>query len=183
MRRRFTKLVSQAKPIAISSLLPARFRVSSGDKTEATTTAQQRGKYWALSEDQCAVCAENASYNLNFADSTNALTSFAAAASNVPSGHDDSDTNEPPTFPISTPYITSCGHIYCYYCVAERMLRIADDGDGTGWECLRCNQPVKDVDRLEMEVEESTADFSSDYDLSEMSGSLGSYTESTSASE
>lgn len=60
------------------------------------------------------------------------------------------------------------------------MLRIADDGDGTGWECLRCNQSVKEVDRLEMEVEESTADFSSDLDFSEMSGSLGSYTESAS---
>jgi len=175
IRRRFSRLASQAKPVILSSLLPARLRVSSGDKTDAGSAAQQRGKYWALSEDQCAICAENASYNLNFADPTNALTSFTASASNVPSGHDDADTNEPPTYPITTPYITSCGHIYCYYCIAERMLRVADDGDGLGWECLRCSQAVKDADRLEMEVEESV-DFSSDYDLSEMSGSLGSYT-------
>jgi peroxin-2 len=177
IRKRFSRLVSQTKLVIISSL-PARLRVASGDKVDGESVPRQRGKYWALSEDQCAICAENASYNLNFADSTNALTSFAASASNVPSGHDDTDTNEPPMYPITTPYITSCGHIYCYYCIAERMLRVADDGDGQGWECLRCSQTVKDADRLEMEVEES-ADFSSDNDLSEMSGSLSSYTGSS----
>jgi len=179
LRKRFNRLMYQAKPIVLSSLLSASFKISSGDETG--DTLPQRGKYWALSEDQCAICAENASYNLNFSDSTNALTSFAAAASNVPSGHDESNTNEPPMYPITTPYITSCGHIYCYYCVAERMLRVADDGDGQGWECLRCNQVVKDADRLEMEIEGSGEDFSSDYDLSEMSGSVGSgYSESSS---
>jgi peroxin-2 len=172
--------MSQAKPITLSSLLPASFTMTSGEKTNQALSTTQRGKYWALSEDQCAICAENASYNLNFSDSANALTSFTASASNIPSGHDTSDTNEPPTYPITTPYITSCGHIYCYYCIAERMLRVADDGDGQGWECLRCNEVVKDADRLEMEVEESLEGFSSDLDFSEISGSLGSYSESES---
>ena len=59
------------------------------------------------------------------------------------------------------------------------MLRVADEGDGEvpGWECLRCTQVVKDAERIEMEVEESSAgEFnSSEFDFSGMSGS--SYSE------
>lgn len=61
------------------------------------------------------------------------------------------------------------------------MLRVADEGDGEvpGWECLRCTQVVKDAERVEMEVEESSAgEFdSSEFNYSEMSGSVTSYSE------
>ena len=59
------------------------------------------------------------------------------------------------------------------------MLRVAEEGDGEvpGWECLRCTQVVKDAERVEMEIEESSeADFNSS-DFSEMSGSATSYSE------
>lgn len=61
------------------------------------------------------------------------------------------------------------------------MLRVAEEGDGDvpGWECLRCTQVVKDAERVEMEVEESSvAGFnSSEFEFSDMSGSVTSYSE------
>lgn len=141
---------------------------------------ETKGPYWSLSEDQCAICAENAAYNLNFADPSNALTALSSVATNLVPEHDP-DGDEPPRFPITIPYITTCGHVYCYYCIADRMLRVADEGDGEvpGWECLRCTQVVKDAERVEMEVEgSSAAEFnSSEFDYSEMSGSVTSYSE------
>lgn len=55
------------------------------------------------------------------------------------------------------------------------MLRVADEGDGEvpGWECLRCTRVVKDAERVEMEVEDDSAEFN----FSEMSGSITSYSE------
>ena len=61
------------------------------------------------------------------------------------------------------------------------MLRVADEGDGEapGWECLRCTQVVKGAGRVEIEVEEgSVAELnSSEFDFSDMSGSVTSYSE------
>lgn len=61
-----------------------------------------------------------------------------------------------PSYPITTPYITSCGHVYCYFCLSERMIRAAaDSGDAGGggddslfWECLRCEEGVKSCERV-----------------------------------
>jgi len=170
------------KPISLTSLLPFRNKLlpvppHNDDEPAPTET---KGPYWSLSEDQCAICAENASYNLNFADSSNALTALSSVASNLAPEHDP-DSNEPPQFPITTPYMTTCGHVYCYYCIADRMLRVADEGDEEvpGWECLRCTQVVKDAERVEMEVEgSSVGEFnSSEFDFSEMSYSVTSYSE------
>ena len=90
------------------------------------------------------------------------------------------DSNEP-RFPITIPYITTCGHVHCYYCLADRILRIADKGDEElpGWECLRCTRAVKDAERVNMEVEGSSAgEFnSSEFDFSEMPGSATGYSE------
>lgn len=65
-------------------------------------------------------------------------------------------------------------------------MRAADEGDDMGWECLRCGQKVKGAERylVELEVESeisgSEYDFSSDLDLdgTDMSASMGSYSES-----
>ncbi|KAF9651226.1 hypothetical protein BDM02DRAFT_3110939 [Thelephora ganbajun] len=182
LRRRLARLAAQMKPISLTSLLPFQSKLLPiplhNDDGPAPT--ETKGPYWSLSEDQCAICAEDASYNLNFADSSNALTALSSVAPNLTPEH-DSDSNEPPRFPITIPYITTCGHVYCYYCIADRMLRVADEGDGEvpGWECLRCTRVVKDAERVEMEVEESSvAEFnSSEFDFSEMSGSVTSYSE------
>lgn len=92
---------------------------------------------------------------------------------------------EPPAYPINIPYVASCGDIYCYSCIAERLMRTADDLDQQrGWECLRCGEEVTGADRYEVEVTEpesgSDYEFSSDVDLdaTDMSGSMGSYSES-----
>ena len=53
----------------------------------------------------------------------------------------------PPKYPITVPYRASCGDVYCYCCIAERLVRSVDDGDN-GWPCLRCGELVKDCSRL-----------------------------------
>ena len=179
LHRRFARLAARVKPISLASLLPFHNPVQP-DRDGEPAPAKTKGPYWGLSEDQCAICAENASYNLNLTDSNNSLTAFSTVASSSAPEHDQ-DNGEPPRFPITIPYITTCGHVYCYYCVADRMLRIADEGDEEvpGWECLRCAQLVKGAERVGIEIEESSTGElnSSEFDFSEMSGSITSYSE------
>lgn len=165
-----------------------------------------RGKYWSLPLDQCAACHEDAALKLNLADASNAMTSFSSqpysSSSAGPPPQTEGTEAEPPTHPLNTPYITSCDHVYCYVCVTERMLRTADDRSGVGpggtrWECLRCGQGVSGVDRVEMAMEETDSDLGSsslngvdfegygsdDLEFTDMSGSMGSFSESGTASE
>ncbi|KAJ7682652.1 Pex12 amino terminal region-domain-containing protein [Mycena polygramma] len=133
-----------------------------------------RGKYWSLPRDQCAICAENASFSLNLAEPTNAFTSLAApslAHASSPESTTPGSVSEPPLYPLHTPYLASCGDVYCYHCIAERMMRAADDDDGQKWECLRCGQRVESADRLVVEVD-------SGGNLSGSMASMGSYSES-----
>lgn len=153
----------------------------------------KRGKYWSLTKDQCAICAENASLSLNLSEPTNALTSltYSSTPGLEPSTSDDPNSSgsdpssEPPTHPLHTPYITSCGHLYCYHCLSERMMRCADDGvEELGWECLRCGDNVRNSERWTGDIVpeiadgsdwdglSSVSDFESGTDLS-ASGSLG----------
>ncbi|KAF8929973.1 Vacuolar protein sorting-associated protein 41 [Haplosporangium bisporale] len=60
----------------------------------------------------------------------------------------ESNTAAPTTTPgnatstfIHNPYITDCGHIYCYYCVKTKMM-IDDE-----WCCLRCGKKVDAIAR------------------------------------
>ncbi|OBZ76082.1 Peroxisomal biogenesis factor 2 [Grifola frondosa] len=194
LRRRITFLTSQ---LTLSNILPKPVRsfVGISERKSDDKVQVRRGKYWALSEDQCAICAENASTNLNLADPSNALTSLSAMSIYTPSHTSASNTtgdvpnanDEPPTYPIHTPYITSCGHVYCYYCLSERMMRTTDERSGLGangahWECLRCTEAVTGADRLEAEVAgpqyESGDDLefeygSEDVEFTDMSGSIG----------
>lgn len=117
--------------------------------------APKRGKYYSLPPDQCAICAENASLNVNLGDAAGALASYtpafpASSNSDVIDNNIEGDS-EPP-FPITTPYLASCGHVYCYACLAERMFRAADDGS-CGWTCLRCAEEVRSADRYKLESE------------------------------
>lgn len=153
-----------------------------GSSTQAQQTlTKRRGRYWTFPADQCAICAENASFNFNISEPTNVFSSIATPAPAVAA---ENSENEPPTFPINTPYQASCGDTYCYHCIAERLLRTVDEGDATegGWECIRCAEVVKTAERVTFipeEVEaETTSDyeFSSDLDATDMSASVGSFT-------
>ncbi|KAH9966060.1 Pex12 amino terminal region-domain-containing protein [Russula dissimulans] len=126
--------------------------------------------------DECAICYENATTTttttLNIADT---MRDVLAVAGNIPS-QSTSDSrstarkDEPPAHPLTTPYRASCGHVYCYTCVAEKMLRVADEGRGP-WECLRCGKPVRSAERLRVEnmywvsegEEGSAEEWGSDY--------------------
>lgn len=175
MRRRFYRLASYLSPSSLISLLPSN---PTGVTKGPQTRHQKRGKFWSLPEDHCAICAENASFNLNLSEPTNMFTSLAV----VPQSSNKFSDNEPPAHPIYSPYITSCGHIYCYHCIAERLIRTADEAeDDLGWECLRCGDNVKSADRYIVDVFDSESgsddEFRSDMDMdvTDMSGSVGSY--------
>ncbi|KAG8218626.1 hypothetical protein J3R82DRAFT_4290 [Butyriboletus roseoflavus] len=173
VQRRVTRLVSQLTLPAI---------LSNNSKGASRSSLRKHGKYEALPADQCAICAENASYTLNLGYSADALLAASAAE-----GELGTTDYEVPPFPIYTPYVTSCGHVYCYHCIAERMMRTADEGLDSGWECLRCAESVKSADRMEAEESipahsdtMSDYEFSSDLDVTDMSGSASSYLDSLS---
>ena len=171
-----------------------------------SNSRKRRGKFWSLPLDQCAICYEDASLKLNLANPSNALSSLATqsytSATSDPPLQTPNTEEEPSQHPLNTPYITSCDHVYCYVCVTERMLRTADDRSGVGpggtrWECLRCGEGVHGVDRVEMAIEETDSEFGSsslngvdfegygsdDLEFTDMSGSMGSYSESGTVSE
>ncbi|KAF9164302.1 peroxisome assembly protein (Peroxin-2) [Actinomortierella ambigua] len=54
---------------------------------------------------------------------------------------------------IHNPYVTSCGHVYCYYCVKTKMM-IDDE-----WCCLRCGKKVEAIARF---IETSPAEDESE---------------------
>ncbi|KAF8308798.1 hypothetical protein DL93DRAFT_1855997 [Clavulina sp. PMI_390] len=188
VRRKVSRIFSRANP---SLLLPHTIRASLGlspstsDGPGSSSAASvleegRRGKFWALSDDQCAICAEDASYNMaHLAEAANAnaqaLASSASMSSEerysyrgrpksaegaeAPAAEQPStavtltaSSDAPPQFPITNPYRASCGHIYCYFCLSERMIRAAvgDDAylDEDGWECLRCERHVRSAERV-----------------------------------
>ncbi|KAI9000955.1 peroxisomal biogenesis factor 2 [Trametes punicea] len=205
LRRQFMSMTSR---FTLTSVMPASLRPLIGSKTPPSQEKARRGKYWMLSEDQCAICAENAS--TNFADPAGALSSLTVippyAAIDAAGSPSYSDPDQAPQFPVQTPYMTSCGHVYCYYCLTERMMRTADERSGVGpkgmqWECLRCGEGVNSADRVEAQVEgpnylsgvddedgddsmsRMSFEFGSedaDTEFTGMSGSVGSYTDNES---
>jgi len=105
------------------------------------------GKYATLPLDNCAICAEDA----NLSNNTTAITpSFPSStpANILPESESSSSRDSPSAHPINIPYLTSCGHIYCYYCLTTRMMQVIDFGD-VGWECLRCGDLVLTAQRAE----------------------------------
>ncbi|ODV97718.1 hypothetical protein PACTADRAFT_223 [Pachysolen tannophilus NRRL Y-2460] len=42
---------------------------------------------------------------------------------------------------ITNPYITNCGHCYCYICILSKLEQYRGEKDH--WKCLRCGQDVK----------------------------------------
>ncbi|KAJ4478276.1 peroxisomal biogenesis factor 2 [Lentinula aciculospora] len=155
--------------------------------SKAVTASRSRGNYWSLPASECAICTENASFSLNMAETsmtftTNVTQPFSSEGEQAPEAI--------PRHPINIPYITDCQHTYCYHCIAERMMRSADDThDSQGWECLRCTHIVQSAERFVLEPSAGTAGseisgsdyaFSSDmeFDVTDISESIGSYSES-----
>lgn len=148
----------------LSGLIPASASSTLGlgiGRGQDDDRSQERGKFAHVPEDECAICYEGATAALSIGDVRPPSTSdFDLAARKA----------EPPTHPLVTPYRTSCGHIYCYTCVAEKMLRVADEGGGP-WECLRCGKPVVSAERFHIESvywasegeEGSAGEWGSDY--------------------
>jgi peroxin-2 len=102
------------------------------------------GKFAHLPEDECAICYENATTTLNIVEDIQTQSTSDTHPTSA------ARKDEPPTHPLTTPYHASCGHIYCYTCVAEKLLRAADEGGGP-WECLRCGMPVLGAERFHVE--------------------------------
>ncbi|PFH52844.1 hypothetical protein AMATHDRAFT_139077 [Amanita thiersii Skay4041] len=182
IRRRILRLTSYLSLVTLTSRLPgtvlSRLGISSNSPKGTRAVSSKRGKYWTLPRDQCAICAENASFNLNLSQSANVFSSLTLE----PQQHaDEGETaSQLPTYPLTTPYIASCGDIYCYHCITERMIHVAEDGaENLMWDCLRCGESVIGADRysgITAESETSDYEFSDmDFESTDMSGSMGSY--------
>ncbi|TDL29403.1 hypothetical protein BD410DRAFT_817531 [Rickenella mellea] len=139
VRRRLSKLGSKIKSWTTLFADSADTPHTPGD------LALPKGNYFSLPEDQCAICAENASYTL--ANISNTPYSGVLLDGPSTSASAASPDDEAPQYAITTPYQTSCGHTYCYYCLADRLIRAADDGED-GWECLRCTALVRSCERM-----------------------------------
>ena len=177
-------MASSLSPTLVYALLPFS-KLSDARLIKADGSVQRRpGKFWALTDDQCAICAENASFSLHLSEPTSLFTNAETESVGL-NLSDPSSYTDGPKYPIYTPYQTSCGHIYCYHCIAERIMRMADESDDDQyWACLRCGERVTEAHRYAVEISESEKEseyeFSSDLDLgtTDLSGSMGSYSES-----
>ena len=152
----------------LSGLIPASASSALGLGTNvglegADAQSLGRGKLAHLPEDECAICYESATTTLDIADDVRPQSTSALS-------HATARKGEPPAHPLVTSYRTSCGHVYCYTCVAEKMIRAADEGGGP-WECLRCGKPVLGAERFHIENvywtsegdEGSVGEWGSDY--------------------
>jgi peroxin-2 len=187
IRRRLYRIASSFSPTLFYALL--QFNKTSDSKLIKTVGSiqQRRGKFWALPDGQCAICAENDTFNVDLSETANLFRNVPVESVDLHSSDQDSYTDDP-KYPIYTPYQTSCGHIYCYSCIAERIMRTADESDDDQyWACLRCREKVTEAHRYTVEISESEKggseyEFSSDFDLgTDLSGSIGSYSESGSS--
>jgi peroxin-2 len=43
---------------------------------------------------------------------------------------------------VQLPYITNCGHIYCYYCIRSRLMT------DPRYPCPRCHEPITAIQRV-----------------------------------
>jgi peroxin-2 len=154
----------------LSGLIPASASSTLGlgiKQGQDDARSLERGKFAHVPEDECAICYENATATLSI---VNPALAGDVQPQSTSSSYLAARKAEPPTYPLVTPYRTSCGHIYCYTCVAEKMLRAADEGGGP-WECLRCGQPVVSAERFHVEnmywasegEEGSVGEWGSDY--------------------
>jgi peroxin-2 len=170
-RRRVNRAIKKALDTEPSKRLRRVLGISG--KSGTNDSVRRIGKYWLLPLDQCAICAQSASMGLDPAQIDNATTTLIdmyqpRQRAMVPESQTEGSEDVPPQFPIYNPYVASCGHMYCYHCVADQLLQSADDASGeVGWECLRCIETVTSADRFVPELPELGNDLStSDYEFS-----------------
>lgn len=74
--------------------------------------------------------------------------------------------------------------MYCYHCIAGRLLCVTEEGEAKGWQCLRCGKLVQSAERFVVGnvSEQVTSDYDfSDMDMDDMSTSIGSGSEFSAA--
>ncbi|CAE6405314.1 unnamed protein product [Rhizoctonia solani] len=143
LKRRLLRASANLQPLSYLPV-PSYFRPIKEDTS--TAEKERRGPYWSLPTSECAICTEEAATTVAHMiapDASERRQELAASEKWMPEAA--------PTHPLNTPYITSCGHAYCYVCVADRVLRAADDG-GDVWECLRCTAPVLRIHRADSDT-------------------------------
>ncbi|RUP19747.1 Pex12 amino terminal region-domain-containing protein [Jimgerdemannia flammicorona] len=74
----------------------------------------------------CVICHENSSAG---------ATTLAGTGGGIHVGLQEDTT-------VHNPYITNCGHVYCYWCVSSKMG--VYEGE---WGCLRCGERVTTVEK------------------------------------
>ncbi|KAG8810877.1 peroxisome assembly protein (Peroxin-2) [Serendipita sp. 400] len=145
LRRRLTHSITN---FSWKNVIPRQFRGQApSEQDQEFRPAQRLGRYHRLPENDCAICAEDASLDLSLLVDTKSSRPFSPSRSD----HLEDISMESksiPRYPINTPYRTSCGHVYCYVCIADRLLRAADEGERF-WECLRCEERVYQATRWE----------------------------------
>jgi peroxin-2 len=169
----------------IKSLVRPFLNKSSGFPASNVKTPRH-GKYWSFPKAQCAICAENASFDLGLEQPPNLFPiqfNTAPGDGPLPSrgqaqvavGADDDLL----TYPIYTPYRASCGDLFCYHCLAERMMRAGEEKQL--WKCVRCGESVRGAERLVIRSIEEEDLSGSVFELSDvdtdLSGSITSLSE------
>jgi peroxin-2 len=75
----------------------------------------------------------------------------------------NADLDAPPRFLPQIPYVTSCGHTYCYVCLYDRVVEVAEE-DNALWKCPNCQQPVTNISRVHEDTLGNVEDTMSDVD-------------------
>ncbi|EME46828.1 hypothetical protein DOTSEDRAFT_78963 [Dothistroma septosporum NZE10] len=92
----------------------------------------ERGELSFLPERTCAICYQDQNPTSGQSEQ-DIITSSAAAANSGITGSAMTD--------ITNPYqAESCGCIYCFVCLAQRI----EAEEGEGWVCLRCGEIIKE---------------------------------------
>ncbi|VEU23545.1 DEKNAAC104452 [Brettanomyces naardenensis] len=76
---------------------------------------------------------------------------------------------------VTNPYITNCGHIYCYNCIVSKLEEFGNDrseytdeneveDDGLHWNCLRCAKPVIYCKVYDGDCEEALGEKTEEYE-------------------
>ena len=101
---------------------------SSSTGTDEDDDDKKAGELGFLPERTCAICYRD--QNPTASSEADVLSASAAGGGVVGSAATD----------ITNPYSASCGCVYCFACIAQR---IANE-EGEGWTCLRCGEVVKE---------------------------------------
>jgi len=123
LRRRLSSSANQLLD-RIRDALPPQLKALLAPLLSAKQSSTKATKYAGLPEGQCAICVDNASLDLATA------------------GFREAETHE-----IQTPYRATCGHVYCYHCLATSLMHAVSEGE-KGWECLRCGELVASASRV-----------------------------------